>query len=30
VGVHEGLTPFLEVKFMVLEGRPEGYEDTTL
>jgi aldehyde dehydrogenase (NAD+) len=29
-GVHEGLTPFLEVKFMVLEGRPEGYEDTTL
>jgi aldehyde dehydrogenase (NAD+) len=29
-GVHEGLTPFLEVKFMVLEGRPEGYEDTAL
>ena len=27
-GVHEGLHPFLEVKFMVLEGRPEGYEDT--
>jgi aldehyde dehydrogenase (NAD+) len=26
-GVHEGLHPFLEVKFMVLEGRPEGYED---
>jgi aldehyde dehydrogenase (NAD+) len=29
-GVHEGLAPFLEVKFMILEGRPEGYEDTTL
>jgi aldehyde dehydrogenase (NAD+) len=28
-GVHEGLHPFLEVKFMVLEGRPEGYEDTS-
>src|SRR5580658_1551436 len=27
-GVHEGLAPFLEVKFMVLEGQPEGYEDT--
>jgi len=26
-GVHEGLPPFLEVKFIVLEGRPEGYED---
>jgi aldehyde dehydrogenase (NAD+) len=29
-GVHEGLTPFLEVKFMVLEGQPEGYENTVL
>jgi acyl-CoA reductase-like NAD-dependent aldehyde dehydrogenase len=29
-GVREGLTPFLEVKFMVLEGRPEGYEATEL
>jgi aldehyde dehydrogenase (NAD+) len=29
-GVHEGLLPFLEVKFMVLEGRPEGYEGTAL
>jgi aldehyde dehydrogenase (NAD+) len=29
-GIHEGLTPFLEVKFMVLEGQPEGYEDTIL
>ena len=29
-GVHEGLTHFLEVKFMVLEGQPEGYEDTLL
>src|SRR5262249_5509810 len=28
-GVHEGLTPFLEVKFVVLEGQPEGYENTT-
>jgi aldehyde dehydrogenase (NAD+) len=27
-GVHEGLQHFLETKFMVLEGRPEGYEDT--
>ena len=27
-GVHEGLPPFLEVKFMVLEGPPEGYEGT--
>jgi hypothetical protein len=26
----EGLLPFLEVKFMVLEGRPDGYEDTAL
>jgi aldehyde dehydrogenase (NAD+) len=29
-GVHEGLPPFLEVKFVVLEGQPEGYENTTL
>src|SRR5580693_3543948 len=29
-GVHEGLTPFLEVKFMILEGHPEGYENTKL
>jgi acyl-CoA reductase-like NAD-dependent aldehyde dehydrogenase len=29
-GLHEGLPPFLEVKFMVLEGRPDGYEDTAL
>jgi aldehyde dehydrogenase (NAD+) len=29
-GLHEGLPPFLEVKFMVLEGRPDGYQDTTL
>jgi hypothetical protein len=29
-GVREGLPHFLETKFMVLEGRPEGYEDTTL
>jgi acyl-CoA reductase-like NAD-dependent aldehyde dehydrogenase len=27
-GLHEGLHPFLEVKFMVLEGRPDGYQDT--
>jgi aldehyde dehydrogenase (NAD+) len=29
-GVHEGLLPFLEVKFMVLDGPPEGYEGTAL
>jgi acyl-CoA reductase-like NAD-dependent aldehyde dehydrogenase len=29
-GMREGLAPFLEVKFMVLEGQPEGYENTTL
>jgi aldehyde dehydrogenase (NAD+) len=29
-GVHEGLAPFLEVKFMVLEGQPQGYEGTTM
>jgi hypothetical protein len=27
-GVHEGLSPFLEVKFMILEGHLEGYENT--
>src|SRR6201996_9560835 len=27
-GLHEGLPYFLETKFMVLEGRPEGYENT--
>ncbi len=26
-GIHEGLQHFLETKFMVLEGRPEGYEN---
>jgi acyl-CoA reductase-like NAD-dependent aldehyde dehydrogenase len=29
-GIHEGLPHFLETKFMILEGQPEGYEDTTL
>jgi aldehyde dehydrogenase (NAD+) len=29
-GVHEGLPHFLETKFIVLEGQPEGYEGTTL
>jgi aldehyde dehydrogenase (NAD+) len=29
-GVREGLPPFLETKFIVLEGRPAGYEDTVL
>src|ERR1700760_1599620 len=29
-GIHEGLPHFLETKFMVLEGRPEGYQDTVL
>jgi aldehyde dehydrogenase (NAD+) len=29
-GVHEGLPHFLETKFVVLEGHPEGYEDTAL
>jgi acyl-CoA reductase-like NAD-dependent aldehyde dehydrogenase len=29
-GVHEGLPHFLETKFVVLEGQPEGYEDTAL
>jgi aldehyde dehydrogenase (NAD+) len=29
-GIHEGLPHFLETKFMVLEGQPEGYEGTTL
>jgi len=27
-GVHEGLHPFLEVKFMILQGPPDGYEGT--
>ena len=26
----EGLLPFLETKFVILEGRPAGYEHTTL
>jgi len=29
-GVREGLTPLLAVKFAVLEGQPEGYENITL
>ena len=29
-GVREGLPHFLETKFVVLEGRPAGYEDTVL
>ena len=29
-GIHEGLPPFLETKFLVLEGRPEGYENTAI
>src|SRR3984957_16637540 len=29
-GIHEGLPHFLETKFMILEGQPEGYEDTVL
>jgi acyl-CoA reductase-like NAD-dependent aldehyde dehydrogenase len=29
-GIHEGLPHFLETKFMVLEGEPEGYEGTNL
>jgi aldehyde dehydrogenase (NAD+) len=29
-GVHEGLPHFLETKFMVLEGSPDGYEGTVL
>jgi len=28
-GGREGLLPFLEVKTVILEGNPEGYEDTT-
>ena len=28
-GGTEGLLPFLETKTVILEGRPEGYEDTT-
>jgi acyl-CoA reductase-like NAD-dependent aldehyde dehydrogenase len=30
VGGTEGLHPFLETKFVVLNGRPAGYEDTAL
>jgi acyl-CoA reductase-like NAD-dependent aldehyde dehydrogenase len=29
-GGREGLLPFLEVKTVILEGRPEGYEETVL
>jgi aldehyde dehydrogenase (NAD+) len=29
-GIHEGLLHFLETKFVILEGRPAGYEDTIL
>lgn len=29
-GVHEGLPHFLETKFVVLHGRPAGYENTEL
>ena len=29
-GVHEGLPHFLETKFVIMEGQPEGYENTTL
>jgi aldehyde dehydrogenase (NAD+) len=29
-GGREGLLPFLEIKTVILEGRPAGYEDTTL
>jgi acyl-CoA reductase-like NAD-dependent aldehyde dehydrogenase len=29
-GGTEGLRPFLETKFVVLNGRPVGYEDTAL
>ena len=29
-GGREGLLPFLETKFVILEGRPAGYEDTVL
>jgi cytochrome c biogenesis protein CcdA len=28
--LREGLSHFLETKFVVLEGHPEGYEDTAL
>ena len=27
-GIREGLPHFLETKFMILEGQPEGYEGT--
>jgi acyl-CoA reductase-like NAD-dependent aldehyde dehydrogenase len=29
-GLHEGLPYFLETKYMIFEGRPEGYENTAL
>jgi acyl-CoA reductase-like NAD-dependent aldehyde dehydrogenase len=29
-GIHEGLPHFLETKFVILEGRPAGYEKTEL
>jgi acyl-CoA reductase-like NAD-dependent aldehyde dehydrogenase len=29
-GIHEGLPHFLETKFVILEGRPAGYENTEL
>ncbi|MCW2929155.1 MAG: hypothetical protein JWM19_117 [Actinomycetia bacterium] len=29
-GGREGLLPFLEVKTVILEGRPEGHQDTVL
>jgi hypothetical protein len=29
-GGREGLLPFLETKFVILEGRPAGYENTEL
>jgi aldehyde dehydrogenase (NAD+) len=29
-GIREGLPHFLETKFVILEGRPAGYQDTTL
>ena len=29
-GGREGLLPFLETKFVILEGRPAGCEDTVL
>ena len=29
-GVREGLPHFLETKFVILDGQPEGYENTAL